>query len=72
MKMAYDGQKVDLFAASIILFTILSQRPPFKSASNKDKHYQMIATNQADTFWAKHAEVSDGEDIYSDEFKDLF
>ena len=36
MKMAYDGRKVDLFAASIILFTILSQRPPFRSASNKD------------------------------------
>lgn len=72
MKIPYDGKKVDLFAAAIILFTILSQRPPFKSASNKDKHYQMIATNGVDTFWQKHAEVSDGEDIYSPEFKDLF
>jgi serine/threonine protein kinase len=72
MKMAYDGTKVDLFAASIILFTILSQRPPFRSASNKDQHYQMIAMNSADAFWREHADANNGQDIYSADFKDLF
>lgn len=44
MNMAYTGEKVDIFAAGIVLFTIVSQRPPFESASRTDPHYKMIAS----------------------------
>merc|ERR1712048_1468895 len=68
----YEGAKVDLFASAIILFVILTQRPPFSSANPKDPHYRLIAANHADVFWQAHAEAEDGNDIYSPEFKDLF
>ena len=29
----YEGSRVDLFASAIILFVILTQRPPFTSAN---------------------------------------
>ena len=68
----YEGAKVDLFASAIILFVILTQRPPFSSANPKDPHYKLIAAGHADVFWNAHAEAEDGNDIYSAEFKDLF
>ena len=68
----YDGAKVDLFAAAIILFVILTQRPPFSSANPKDPHYRLIAAGRANVFWQAHAEAENGEDIYSPEFKDFF
>ena len=68
----YEGAKVDLFAAAIILFVILTQRPPFSSASPQDPHYRLIAAGRAELFWNAHAEAENGNDIYSAEFKDLF
>ena len=68
----YDGKQVDIFAAAIILFVILTQRPPFSSANPKDPHYRLIAANHAEVFWQAHAEAEDGNDIYSAEFKDMF
>jgi len=38
----YDPKSVDLFAAAIILFVILTQRPPFASAHPDDVHYQLV------------------------------
>ena len=32
MKKPYDGKKVDLFAAAIILFIMVAQHPPFTTA----------------------------------------
>ena len=71
MKMPYEGKKVDLFAAAIVLFTMISQRPPFESAHRTDPHYRLIAT-APDQFWAAHKEADEGTDMYSAEFKDLF
>lgn len=55
MNVPYDGVKVDLFAAAIILFTILSQRPPFESADRANPHYRLIANTAQksgrDMFW---------------------
>lgn len=68
----YDGATVDLFAAAIILFVILTQRPPFSSANPKDPHYRLVAAGRANVFWQAHAEAENGEDIYSPEFKDFF
>ena len=69
----YEGASADVFAAGIILFTILTQRPPFRSAKPSDPHYKLIATGETQTFWSLHAEVDDDQrDIYSPQFKDLF
>lgn len=68
----YSGQQVDLFAAAIILFIILSQRPPFASANPSDPHYQLLAAGRSDLFWGAHNEAEAGNSIYSEDFKDLF
>ena len=70
----YKPQPVDVFAAAIILFVILTQRPPFASAHPEDVHYKLISEggSNAQIFWSAHAEAEDGKDIYSDDFKDLF
>ena len=68
----YDGKVVDLFASAIILFVILTQRPPFASANPKDPHFRLIASGNASVFWQAHAEAEGGNDIYSADFKDLF
>lgn len=68
----YEGSRVDLFASAIILFVILTQRPPFTSANPQDPHYRLIAAGRAELFWQAHAEAENGEDIYTAEFKDLF
>lgn len=39
----YDGKAVDVFAAAIILFVILTQRPPFEVGSEDNVHYQLIS-----------------------------
>lgn len=68
----YSGPSVDLFASAIILFVIMTQRPPFSSANPTDPHYRLLAANRADIFWQAHKEAEEGNDIYSAEFKDLF
>ena len=68
---AYSGQSVDLFAAAIILFTVLTGRRPFHRAHPSDPIYHFLVT-KPDAFWESHAAEEQGEDIYSDEFKDLF
>lgn len=67
----YTGPGVDLFACAIILFVMLSQRPPFNSPSPDDPHYRLLAGNRADLFWKAHEEAEQDK-IYSEEFMDLF
>ena len=69
---AYEGARVDIFASGIILFMILSQRAPFGVAKPSDRHYRMLAEGRFEDFWLAHAEVNNGTDIFSAEFKDLF
>jgi len=39
----YNGAVVDLFAAGIVLFIMLSGTPPFAKADpNKDPHYKLL------------------------------
>ena len=68
---AYDGASVDVLATGIILFVMMTQRPPFSQASPDDPHYRLLIGKRADLFWAAHEEA-EGEDIYSKEFKSLF
>jgi len=69
---SYNGPNVDLFASAIILFVVLTQRPPFSSANPTDPHYRLLAANRSEIFWQAHKDAEEGTDIYSAEFKDLF
>lgn len=68
----YQGKQVDLFAAAIILFIMVTQHPPFTSAQQTDKLYKCIAANRADLFWANHSKSKpEGENFISKELKEL-
>lgn len=47
----YTGPGVDLFASAIILFVMLSQRPPFDSANPVDAHYRLLGADRPDLFF---------------------
>ena len=68
---SYEGPPVDVLAAGIILFVMVTQRPPFSQASPDDPHYRLLIGKRADLFWNAHAEA-EGADIYSPEFKQVF
>jgi len=36
LKLSYEGTQVDIFAAGIVLFTTIAQRPPFHTARKTD------------------------------------
>lgn len=71
--LAYDGKMDDLFAAGIIIFMMLTARPPFMCAKKEDPYYKLIVGKRLDLFWQAQAQANEEEaDIYSSEFKDLF
>lgn len=47
----YEGPAVDILASGIILFVMLTQRPPFNQASPDDPHYRLLIGKRADLFW---------------------
>jgi serine/threonine protein kinase len=51
----YEGRKVDVFAAGVILFIMYSGNPPFEKASPKDPYYRLIRENKLDLFWESHS-----------------
>lgn len=67
----YDGEKVDVFASGIILFILITGRPPFLLASKKCKYYNLILTNNHKKFWTVHQNFLKNEVILNEEFKDL-
>lgn len=69
----YNGVAVDLFAAGIILFIMISQNPPFGKANpSQDPFYRLLCMNKHDIFWTQHSKHKPGKDsFYSMEFKDL-
>jgi len=54
LKQKYYAKNVDLFAAAIILFVMVTQRSPFGTATPTDKFYKCLAANRADLFWKGH------------------
>lgn len=71
-KLAYNGKSVDLFAAAIILFTMVAQHPPFSCAKPDDPFYRCLAANRADIFWKTHTKNKpEGSSFFSEEFMDL-
>ena len=43
LKMSYDGSRIDVFSAGIVLFTTIAQRPPFTAAQKGDPLFCMLA-----------------------------
>ena len=56
----------DVFAAGVILFTIVQGILPFNQASMDDERYEIFTKGDYDTYWTEVC----GESL-SDEFKDL-
>jgi serine/threonine protein kinase len=72
LKQPYQGRSVDLFAAAIILFIMVSAHPPFTTAEPQDPFYRCIAASRADIFWRTHCKSKEnGEKFFSEEFKDI-
>lgn len=51
----YDGVKVDIFAAGVILFIMYAGNPPFEKANPNDPYYKLIKNKQFTIFWGAHA-----------------
>lgn len=72
LKQPYQGEKVDLFAAAIVLFIMVAQHPPFTTAQPGDPFYRCLAANRGDIFWKTHCKSKpNGMQFFSEEFKDL-
>lgn len=70
----YSGSSVDLFASAIILFIMVTQRPPFSTANPKDPHYAYLAGKRSDLFWKAHknAETAGEPEVFTKDFMDFF
>ena len=55
--MPYEGESIDLFSCGIIMFMMLTQRPPFRSSNKDDPHYKLLAAARADIFWKAHEQA---------------
>jgi len=67
---SYKGEKVDLFAAGIILFVMFAGGPPFEKAVPNDPYYKVFAAKQYNIFWGAHAKRKPAG-FFTDDFKDL-
>jgi len=54
----YHGQAVDLFAAGVVLFILVTGRSPFIRATSQDDYYKAIIANRTDLFWKIHQKKS--------------
>lgn len=68
-RQSYNGMSVDLFAAGVILFIMMSQNPPFSRAVMSDPYYSQLA-NGNQRFWDIHSR-NKPTDFYSNEFRSL-
>lgn len=55
--LSYSVEKADLFAAGIVLFTLVTGHMPFASAMRDDKMYSFYIENQQQDFWKFHKKV---------------
>jgi len=49
--MSYSGPQADLFATGVIIFSMISQVPPFTEAKNSDDFYKCLVNKRQDLFW---------------------
>lgn len=53
-KQPYDGVKVDVFAAGVVLFMLLVGTHPFNSTASNDSYYKLIREGNFERFWGFH------------------
>jgi serine/threonine protein kinase len=68
-RLPYNGESVDLFAAGIILFNMISQAPPFSKASKADELYRLLVEDSS-MFWRRHS-FKRPAGFYSNDFRSL-
>ena len=62
---------MDSFAAGIVLFIMIAQRPPFTKARMDDPYYKALVT-RPESFWKAHCKGRpEGENFFSPDFKEL-
>jgi 5'-AMP-activated protein kinase, catalytic alpha subunit len=66
-KVKYSSQSADLFAAGVVLFNMLTQYPPFETATPSDYFYKMLWSNSKEAFWKAHCKKF----TISDDFKTM-
>lgn len=72
LQQPYKGHSVDIFAAGIILFIMVTVHPPFDVAHPSDLIYKYLAANRADKFWEKHSiNKQNGDAFISPQLKQL-
>jgi len=69
MKKAYDGQKSDIFALGVLLFTLVTCKIGFHRALKSDKYYRLVLNKKYDQYWSI---ISNQVGNVSNEFKDLY
>jgi len=69
-RIPFNGQVADLFALAVVLFTMMTGVPPFKSATLEDPHYRLLCLGRTEEFWAAHAHGRT-RGFFSVAFKDL-
>jgi serine/threonine protein kinase len=60
--LTFSVEKADLFAAGIVLFTLVAGHMPFASATKEDQMYNLIIQNQQDNFWRFHQKMMKKKD----------
>lgn len=72
-KQPYSGSAVDIFAAGVILFVMITGHPPFSKADPKAcPYYKCLCVNKHSTFWTAHSKNKPRTDFFSENLKNLF
>jgi serine/threonine protein kinase len=67
-KQLYKGEKVDLFAAGVVLFLMYIRIPPFENTEVSNQKYNLIRDGKLTQFWALFERKSQP---FSNSFKQL-
>ncbi|CAI2367380.1 unnamed protein product [Moneuplotes crassus] len=69
---SYSTECADVFSLGVILFVLVSKRPPFRSTENPDSYFKAIRANKMENFWKMHCTTRELKlDFYTKEFRDL-
>ena len=71
-ELPYIPKQVDIFAAAVILFMMVTQRLPFLRADPDDEYYSFIIIKDFKGFWDLHAQDQPEILNLSNKFKDFF